>query len=677
MPMNIGEAMVTEIAEQYHIPTNDIEDVYPCTPLQVSMIASNRAEMFHFVMSFGPGADIDRFSDALVRVVSANATLRTRIVQSTQGTRQVVTKSKHVIEQRSGPLEQYLKDADCLGLGAPLFRTAFIERVFIATIHHAVMDHWSWATLLNVDLATAYYGERMILRPPFRNFVEHCQAIDEPAARAFWASRFTGAPGIFPACVPPNHTPNVTQKPERNIHIGHIGNGLAPAHVPYYIEAAWALTAAAYTGTDEVAYGYVLSGRSSALNGLEDTLGPAIVEVPIQATLQPGMTVERLIKDRSTSMRQLQAQPALQDPPDKIPAISDAARHASGFRVLINVRPSVPPAPDGSDVTLDRVVWLRGSFPLQLVFTLLDDGVTIEPRSDSGVISDAQLSRILDQFEYMLLLLVEAAPQTKLADLPRLNPRDRKSISHLNASRNSVDRPSNLVGAMETNRDVAWIVSLKNSNQLAPWGSIGEIWIEAKAQDDVNGVSKPPSNFPSSPPWASSFSSTTGSAFSRTGNLGRYSDDGNICVIGKCINRVNFKGQVVQLEELEELLKGCAGVAEVVTLVKVSRGRLHIACVFSVATTAHTNGTVKGTANGTANHTVSAKANGITNGTSNGTHDGANGTPTGPSHDSFPAFAKARLPSDLVPTIWAIMDKIPRTSDDFDRAAVREWLKGR
>lgn len=429
----IDEATLAEIAKACNVPASSIEDIYSCTPLQLSMIAETRSEMFHFVVSFGLAADIDRFCEALRQVVSLNSVLRTRLVKCSLGIVQVVTNAEHSTERRSGDVEEYLCDeeARCLGFGEPLFRSMFIDRAFVATIHHAIMDHWSMTTFFNVDVAAVYYGHPLKARPPFKEFVGHCMNIDEAAAKSFWASRFKGIPAIFPK-VEPGYTPHAIQRETWKIPLKRIGNGVPHIHVPYYMEAAWALTASIYTGSESVAYGYVLSGRSSsALDGVETTLGPTITEVPIQVTLQRNMTVERLIKERATSLRQLQKHPASQYGLSKIGAVSKAAQTASEFQTLFNIRPVFPTTStktDVSHVSYDRMVWLRGSFVLQLVCNILDDGVTVEPRTDPAVLCDRQLHRVLNQFGHTLQLLTEAPPQTKLDNLQTLNSHDRLEI---------------------------------------------------------------------------------------------------------------------------------------------------------------------------------------------------------------------------------------------------------
>ncbi|KAI1191166.1 putative aminoadipate-semialdehyde dehydrogenase [Nemania serpens] len=431
----VDEPTLLSIAKACGIPKGLIVDVYRCTPLQLTMIAEKRAEVLHFILSFGPTADIDRFCQAIQQVVSANSILRTRIVECSLGIVQVVTREEHVTEHLSSDVEQYLDNDRTrrVGLGTALFRTAFLDRVFVATIHHAVMDYVSVAALLGKDLPTAYHGFAPNPRPPFRQFVAHCTNIDQVAARSFWASRFKGVPAVFPR-VEPGVILAPLERAGRKIRLARIGNEILDTHVPYYIEAAWALTAATYTASDSVVYGYVLSGRSPILNGAESTLGPTIAEVPVQVNLQRNMSVEWLLKDRATALRQLQMHPASQYGIAAISAISEPARVASGFQTLLNIVPVLPMSSEEAGVKYDGVIWRGGSFALQLVCRVRDDGISVEPRSDPALLADGQLHRILNQFEHILKWLVAVPQHTKLDDLPLFNDHDRSEILSWNKS---------------------------------------------------------------------------------------------------------------------------------------------------------------------------------------------------------------------------------------------------
>lgn len=447
---DIDEVALSAIAEACRISENRIQDVYSCTPLQSSMIAKSRNERFHFVLSPTRPVDPDPFCDALRQVVAHNEILRTRIVNcSGLGDVNVVTDEKHVTNRNTGfdNIEDYLRGDDnaphhSFDTGELLFRSAYVGHHAVLTLHHSVMDYWSIDKLIQLDLSVVYAGELPIKRPPFKEFASYCLEIEEDAARAFWMPRFKAAPAIFPEPRSSQSAqPRVSEKTVRHMPLQRMtGRGaLASSHMPFFIEAAWALTMAIYTNSESLAYGLVLSGRSMTPNGIENTLGPTVTEVPVQVNLRRHtMTVDNLIKDRAAALRQLQQHAVeVQYGLANISTLSEPAKAAAGFQTLINIRPAVFSGEEPGDTANGnhikmRMVWLQGYYPLQLIFSIMDDGVTVWARTDSAVISDGQLDRILNQFEHTLRSLTEVPLQTKLIDLPLLDSRARADISDWN-----------------------------------------------------------------------------------------------------------------------------------------------------------------------------------------------------------------------------------------------------
>ncbi|TVY36052.1 Nonribosomal peptide synthetase [Lachnellula subtilissima] len=434
----VEESTLAEIAEACHISADQIDDIYVCTTLQTSAMAESTirtgASVFQYVFSFAPSVDVERVSIALQTVVSLNAILRTRLVDSRLGIVQVVTKGAHYTHHLSGDiqLEQYKRDEKnkALVLGVPLFHSAIIDRKWVLTMHHAIMDHSS-LTFLFRDLIGIYHGHAPEMRTPFKKFAEYCLNIDETAAKHFWSSRFKGAPAIFPK-VEPGYAPNATQKMTLKITSTRIGAEVSHAHVPSFIEAAWALTAGAYTNSESVAFGQVLSGRTLSLAGLETTLGPTIAIVPVQISLLRNMTVEGILKNRTTALRQLQTHSALQYGITKIRAVSEEARIASSFQTLLNIRPSLADPDESEDLKYEGMDEPNGAFGLCLYCNLQEDGIFVEAISDPTILCERQLLRVVHQFEHTFQLLLDADPQTKLVQLPLLNPHDRSEILQWN-----------------------------------------------------------------------------------------------------------------------------------------------------------------------------------------------------------------------------------------------------
>lgn len=763
----IGANRLEEIARRCRVPVSSIEDVYQCTPLQESMIAATRDEVFHFVLSSDRGVDVERFCAALRRVVAANAILRTRIVTlEGLGLVQVVTGEEHVTDLQTAfdSVDEFLDvgvDGDerttsrhFFAPGELLFRSAFIGRDLVATMHHAIADYWSMDKLLQLDMPAVYFGQPPIKRPPFRDFVTQCLRIDGAAADSFWASRFKGNPAIFPSPpLPPttkarlmpglqNQKPGVHplggvvgEKPSRMMPLRRSApgpDGISPSHMAFYIEAAWALTAAIYTDCDNVAYGYVLSGRSSNPDAVENTLGPTIMDIPIQVSglRRAATTVDKLIKDRAASWRHLQQNTALlQCGLDRIAAVSDAARAAAGFQALINIRPSVftdknkDTNIEGPDDIKLRMVWLRGYFSLQLIFSITEEGVMVWPRTNPAVVSDARLDRVLDQYEHVLRTLTEAPPRTRLGGLALLDPRAQAEMALRNGQdgiapgaaercvRGVFSGPAlarafrswdvivptpaiatngdqddaqllTLQGDVSTRSTVnvpgncgIWLTTPESIDCLAPLGGIGEVLIEgaASSSGDLHDENSVASLVVPTPKWAVSIRGETAAArskFLRTGILAKYhalEDDNGIIgrrlnLVGRASNRVKFSGQMIQLEEIEQAIaNGCDEVRDVVTATRISGGRTLLVAVLCLADTALPRNTLLARLPPTAAGTVATAATaGISRSISEEDLSTTTRVEAGIHAARSWAQISSGLPADKIPAIWFAVEELPR-----------------
>ena len=90
-----------EAATACEVEADDIEDVFPCTPLQEGLLALTAKHSEDYIARYAfrllPTIDVQRLRSAWIRVVAANPILRTRIIDiPTRGLVQVVTKHSTV-----------------------------------------------------------------------------------------------------------------------------------------------------------------------------------------------------------------------------------------------------------------------------------------------------------------------------------------------------------------------------------------------------------------------------------------------------------------------------------------------------------------------------------------------------------------------------------------------------
>lgn len=459
--------VLKDIAGVCGVPLTAIEDLYPCTALQVGIMAQpiERIYINCVYATLAPSVDADGFCRALCHVYSINPVLRTRIVDCEFGLVQVVLKGALSIARPSQSLGEVLEreKAAPMRLGTPLFRAALLGRKIILTTHHAISDGGTYHRLFD-DVSRVCRGQPLMPHANFKLFVKHCLSIDENRAKAFWGARFSGHPTIFPT-IDIEHIPDASKKLETQISFGPWGLSAPLGLMSSYIETAWAITVRTYTNAESVVFGRVLSARVSSLGGLESTSGPTIVTMPVQVNLNKDSTIAGLIKERAQERRETLKSPALQYGLTRIRDVNDAAKIASRFTTLLNFR---TPTGDGRDYESAELE-IHGEYEAHLPYglglsiVLTGSGLSVETLYDENVVCERQTRRILRQFEHILTLLLQSPAGTRLDKLQLLNPHDRREL-------------------------LGWNMELPNSPRQSLHNMFRDI---ARAQPDVEAVEGP------------------------------------------------------------------------------------------------------------------------------------------------------------------------------------------
>ncbi|OXM48870.1 non-ribosomal peptide synthetase [Amycolatopsis alba] len=285
-----------------------VEDVYPATPMQGGMV-------FHGLSQTAQGmyveqatfvlegvTDLDRLAAAWQRVVDRTPVLRTAFVwagveEPLQVVRREVRLPVRVVEP-GHDLQRLLAEDRAQGLDlaeAPLMRVALArssatEVQVLWTFHHALLDGWSVFHVLS-DVCSAYAGEALPVRPPFRDYLGWLGGLDRTDAERFWRHTLAGIDGPTPvagdrapaaghiACssdwLPVRMDEAATARLDRFVK----RHGLTPNAV---LQGAWALLLSAYSGHDDVVFGSTVSGRPPEVTGVDEITGIFINTLPVR-----------------------------------------------------------------------------------------------------------------------------------------------------------------------------------------------------------------------------------------------------------------------------------------------------------------------------------------------------------------------------------------------------------
>ena len=206
------EMTLDYISQECHISKSDIQDVFPCTGVQKSLLSmtakSDTSYIARFALLLTENIDIPRLKRAWEEVSQTRAPiLRCRIVDTpTEGLMQVEVNES--LEWDTGDtISTYIQqDQRPMGLSTSLTRLAIVgnaaenDLYCLLTQHHAKYDGYS-LYLLTQEVSRAYAGlVNHTPIAPFQAFVKHIMEIDHEKAREYWKNQFADSEAVpFPA----------------------------------------------------------------------------------------------------------------------------------------------------------------------------------------------------------------------------------------------------------------------------------------------------------------------------------------------------------------------------------------------------------------------------------------------------------------------------------------------
>ncbi|WJV44942.1 amino acid adenylation domain-containing protein [Streptomyces flavofungini] len=193
-------------------------------------------------------------------------------------------------------------------------RLAADRWAFVWTNHHVLFDGWSLPILLGEVLehyAAHGRGEtpRFAPAPDFGTFARWAARQDPDASREFWTRGLAGCAPV--PLAPAADRPAVHRDHEVALPAPVTGRlrdtaGRLGVTLGGMVHAAWALTLAAETGTDDVVFGSVGSGRPADLPDVDRTVGMFINTVPLRTRLPAALPVGTWARDVQQALHQAQ-----------------------------------------------------------------------------------------------------------------------------------------------------------------------------------------------------------------------------------------------------------------------------------------------------------------------------------------------------------------------------------
>ncbi|KAK3360589.1 non-ribosomal peptide synthetase [Lasiosphaeria hispida] len=450
------DTLLQEVSFVCGVSLEHVQDVYPCTPLQEALVALAHKQTGAYVavntLKLSRDIDIMRFKAAWQAVVDDTDTLRTRIVHNPKSEfLQVVVAPAPIHWFNEGTVKEAIDRGGVLGSqnGGELARYALVQHddgasSFIWAIHHALYDGWSLPRIAKrVQNMYDNSGPRACQQVPYASFIRFLGSKDVPISEEFWIESLRGASSTthFP------QLPTVAQRESPKFQAVTCQIGLnrsvirSNMTIPTLVRAAWAITLASYTGTDDVVFGETLAGRNIDLAGVEDMAGPTFATVPTRVQVQRDLTLAQFLQSLQKSASRVVPHQHLGL--QHIKRLNADCAGACEFQNILIIQSSSSSERQNDAWKFEGGASTESFFthPLVLECNVTGTGIEATLHHDEHVLSVWQTERLIHQLEAVLKQLVHPFEdqQTTVADIHVISPEDHALLEKWNGPNTSGD----------------------------------------------------------------------------------------------------------------------------------------------------------------------------------------------------------------------------------------------
>jgi brevianamide F synthase len=446
------EEILSTAAVQCQIIQSQIEDTYPCTPLQEGLMSLSTKVPGTFIgtyqFSIPSSTSVTRLRAAWERLWIAHPILRTRIVLGRDGTMiQVVIKEDLVFREGSCADD----DRRSMGLGSKLARLTIQQLntpvLFILTIHHAIFDGWSYVQLLE-DLHCFYEGQSPPLRPAFTQYIHYLATSDSNMSHDFWENELEDYQSpVFPS----SSSRRLSTLPRWLVrsHCVDLADLEVNWKLANQIKLAWALVVSSQVKSDDVIYGLTLTGRNAPVSGIDRITGPTFTTIPFRTQLKPELSVQQMlagIQDHDVSIM-----PYEHTGLKTIAESSPDAAWACSFQNLLTIRLRSFQSPSSAflDLPKNEAEDLNfASYPLSIVVQQEDSLLKIKAFYDGEILTPNLVQALLDDFETYLQYVIQHA-DAMIGDLKSLVSQRWQQVAEINTEIHGQPSPKCLIDVIQ------------------------------------------------------------------------------------------------------------------------------------------------------------------------------------------------------------------------------------
>ena len=554
--------LLEQAATILRLPFSEIEDVFPCTPMQSGLLAlsARHPGAYWAKMTFKDSMsarESERFRNVWASVESLLPILRTRMfLGDKQEPMQAVLRKGQPIRTKDKNSCLHMPDViapECLTDGHPLVHTAFefteVGCVFHLTMHHCIFDG-GLLQLLSELVEDLFQGKLPAPVAPFRDFIDASRVHDVASCHLFWQSQLSG---VKRSRWPPQRADTAQRTDTRHEDSFDLpATKIETFTAATRVRLAWALLLSGYENTSDILFGEVLSGRITTSGTAMRTAGPTITTVPIRVAIPPQSTAADLLNALQRHYIELIPfqQAGLSNIGQMLP---DKDKHATHFRTLLIINwnqtlEQSPPNVWTYDAAEDV---LQHPYSIVVECNILPSSLMVNILYDSALLAEESVRRIGRQFGGIVSHLWTTNHNVLAKHLKAAQKGEVKEMLSWNLSAST--------GVQNTGRDLLndqamrikntvsgniptpkpstigrphWIVDPDDHDLLVPVGVVGKLLVELPFDEDpsAGGERSTVPLFTSIPRWSKMISDQRDWYLHDPNKLARYDWDGTLVI---------------------------------------------------------------------------------------------------------------------------------------------------
>ena len=448
-----------------------IADAYPLTPMQQGLLFHSLYEpggsLYHeqLVVTISGELDAARLTAAWQRLAARHPILAGTVVSEGAAEPLLLVPSaarvevtQHDWRDAPGDLDAFLAADRERGLdvGSQLMRVALIRvgedvHRLVWSHHHLLLDGWSVQLVLDELLEIYERGDAARLDPSgdYKAFATWVRGSDPAVALDYWRDALRGldAPTdlrlVRPADAGDGHGMIArSMPPDATAALEAFARGRRVT-MSTLVEAAWAATLGVYSGSDDVVFGAIASGRSAPVDRVERTVGLFINTIPVRI----GIPRDRPVGEWLTELQRqaLDRRDHEHAPLVDVQQVSEVAAPAPLFVTLIAYENypigDVWEEEEQSVAITGAPTSENTNYPISLVIAP-GDGLTFRLSFDRARVAEADAAALVERFEAVLRGLATDADRP-VGSVSALTPADRATLARFNQTH--VDYPNELL----------------------------------------------------------------------------------------------------------------------------------------------------------------------------------------------------------------------------------------